>query len=60
MMLFGAQPKELTKALALYAAAAPAGGTAGVFLGGVLTEWASWPWVCYVNTAIALLLLGVT
>ena len=28
-----------TKALALYGAAAPAGGTAGVFLGGVLTEW---------------------
>ena len=35
---------ELPKALALYGAAAPAGGTAGVFLGGVLTEYASWPW----------------
>ena len=32
--IFGATPKELTKALALYGAAAPAGGTAGVFLGG--------------------------
>ena len=38
MMLFGANPKELTKAFALYGAAAPAGGTAGVFLGGVITE----------------------
>src|SRR5688572_28028321 len=38
MMLFGNDPKELTKALALYGAAAPAGGTAGVFLGGVITE----------------------
>ena len=41
--IFGATPLELTKALALYGAAAPAGGTAGVFLGGVLTEYASWP-----------------
>src|SRR5215218_9142048 len=43
MMLFGSEPKELTKALALYGAAAPAGGTAGVFLGGVITEYLSWP-----------------
>ena len=54
MMLFGNNPKELTKAFALYGAAAPAGGTAGVFLGGVLTEWASWPWVFYVNIPIAI------
>jgi MFS family permease len=40
MMLFGSNPKELTKAFAIYGAAAPAGGTAGVFLGGVITE--SW------------------
>ncbi len=49
MMLFGAQPKELTKALALYGAAAPAGGTAGVFLGGVLTDVLSWEWVFFVK-----------
>ena len=60
MMLFGNEPKELTKALALYGAAAPAGGTAGVFLGGVITEWISWPWVFYVNIPIALLVLAVT
>ncbi|MFJ8645488.1 MFS transporter [Streptomyces sp. NPDC093546] len=58
MMLFGHDPKELGKALALYGAAAPAGGTAGVFLGGVFTEWASWPWVfvIYVPIGIATLL----
>src|SRR3954447_25794544 len=38
--VFGSTPKELTKALAVYGAAAPAGGTAGVFLGGVLTQFA--------------------
>jgi EmrB/QacA subfamily drug resistance transporter len=57
MQLFGHDPRELTKALALYGAAAPAGGTAGVFLGGVLTEWLSWPWVFYVNIPVGLAVL---
>jgi EmrB/QacA subfamily drug resistance transporter len=60
MMHFGGNPKELTKAFAIYGAAAPAGGTAGVFLGGVITEWVSWPWVFYVNIPIALLVLTLT
>jgi len=60
MMLFSHDPKELTKALALYGAAAPAGGTAGVFLGGVITEWVSWPWVFYINLPIAALVLAAT
>ena len=60
MMLFGHDPRELTRALALYGAAAPAGGTAGVFLGGVITEYLSWPWVFYVNLPIALIALIAT
>ena len=60
MMTFGSSPKELTKALALYGAAAPAGGTAGVFLGGVITEYLSWPWVFYLNVPIAVLVLLAT
>ncbi len=57
MMLFGSNPKELMKAFAFYGAAAPAGGTAGVFLGGVITEYASWPWVFYINVPIAVIAL---
>src|ERR671920_2496763 len=60
MMLFGQNPKELMKAFAIYGAAAPAGGTAGVFLGGVITEWISWPWVFFVNLPIAAFVLAVT
>ena len=59
MMLFGSDPKELMKAFAIYGAAAPAGGTAGVFLGGVITEWISWPWVFYINIPIALAVLAL-
>jgi MFS family permease len=31
-----------------------------VFLGGVITEWASWPWVFYVNLPIAVVALALT
>ncbi|MEU9829897.1 MFS transporter [Streptosporangium sp. NPDC048047] len=58
MMLFGHDPRELGRAMALYGAAAPAGGTAGVFLGGVVTEYLSWPWVfiLYIPIGVATLL----
>ncbi|MFF2275632.1 MFS transporter [Agromyces sp. NPDC058126] len=59
MVLFGGT-SELPRAFAVYGAAAPIGGTAGVFLGGVLTEYASWPWVFYVTVPIAALVIALT
>jgi EmrB/QacA subfamily drug resistance transporter len=58
--VFGSTPKELTKALAVYGAAAPAGGTAGVFLGGVLTQFVSWPWVFFINVPLAVAVVVLT
>ncbi|WP_432119695.1 MFS transporter [Streptomyces sp. bgisy032] len=60
MVLFAHDPRELGKAMALYGAAAPAGGTAGVFLGGVFTEWLSWPWVFVIYIPIGLATLAAT
>lgn len=59
MTLFGGTA-DLPRAFAVYGAAAPIGGTAGVFLGGVLTEYASWPWVFYATVPIALLVIILT
>ncbi|MGX1132119.1 EmrB/QacA subfamily drug resistance transporter [Streptomyces glaucescens] len=60
MILFAHDPRELGKAMALYGAAAPAGGTAGVFLGGVFTEWLSWPWVFIIYIPIGVATLAAT
>ncbi len=59
MAVFGGTP-QLPRAFAVYGAAAPIGGTAGVFLGGVLTEYLGWPWVFYVTVPIALAILLLT
>ncbi|WP_374009167.1 MFS transporter [Leifsonia sp. LS-T14] len=59
MLLFGGTP-QLPKAFAVYGAAAPIGGTVGVFLGGVLTEYASWPWVFYITVPIAAVVIALT
>jgi EmrB/QacA subfamily drug resistance transporter len=45
------------RALAVYSAVSGAGGSLGLVLGGVLTSWASWPWVFYVNVPIGALLV---
>ena len=56
--LFG-EPRELGKAMSIWGAAAPAGGTAGVFLGGVITEWISWRWTFLINVPVGLIVLAL-
>lgn len=57
MTLFSHNPKELTKALGFWGASAAAGGTAGVFLGGVITEWLSWNWTFLINIPVGIFAL---
>ncbi|HEV7329471.1 MAG TPA: MFS transporter [Flavisolibacter sp.] len=52
-------PKELGKALGFWGASAAAGGSAGVFLGGVITEWLSWRWVFLINIPVGLVVLAL-
>jgi EmrB/QacA subfamily drug resistance transporter len=45
---------ERNKALGIWGALAGAGGAVGVLMGGMLTEWAGWEWVLFVNVPIGL------
>jgi len=45
---------ERNRALGVWGAVAGSGGAAGVLLGGMLTEWAGWEWVLWVNVPIGL------
>jgi len=58
MRLFGHNGAELGKAFGFWGAAAAAGGTAGVFLGGIITEWLSWPWTFLINVPLGLLVMA--
>jgi len=45
---------ERNTALGVWGAVAGSGGAAGVLLGGVLTEYAGWEWVLFVNVPIGI------
>lgn len=44
---------ERAKAFGIFSALSGAGAAVGLLLGGMLTEWASWRWVLFVNLAFA-------
>jgi EmrB/QacA subfamily drug resistance transporter len=53
-------PTERNKAMGFWGAAAPAGGTAGVFLGGIITAYVDWSWVFLINVPIGIAVLALT
>jgi EmrB/QacA subfamily drug resistance transporter len=48
-----AEGRERNTALGVWGAVAGSGGAVGVLLGGMLTQWAGWEWVLFVNVPIA-------
>lgn len=48
------EPKERAKAFGVYGGISGGGAAAGLLLGGILTEYASWRWCLLVNVPIAL------
>ena len=52
--------RERTRALGIYSAVAMGGASLGLVLGGVITEWASWRWVLFINVPVGLAVLAVT
>jgi EmrB/QacA subfamily drug resistance transporter len=44
-----------TRAMGIWAAIAVGGGAVGMLLGGILTEYASWRWIFFVNIPVGLL-----
>ncbi len=49
-----AEGAERNKAMGVWGAVAGSGGAVGVLLGGMLTEWAGWEWVLFVNVPIGI------
>jgi EmrB/QacA subfamily drug resistance transporter len=48
---------ERTRALAWYSAVAGGGGSAGLVLGGMLTDWISWRWGMFINVPVGLVVM---
>jgi EmrB/QacA subfamily drug resistance transporter len=50
-----AEGAERNRAMGVWGAVAGSGGAAGVLLGGMLTQWAGWEWVLFVNVPVSAL-----
>ncbi len=50
-------PAPRARAIGIYSFMAAAGGSAGLFLGGVVTDVAGWRWAFFVNVPIGLVML---
>jgi EmrB/QacA subfamily drug resistance transporter len=48
------EPRDMAKAIGVYAFVASAGGAVGLLAGGVITQLIDWHWIFFVNVPIAL------
>jgi EmrB/QacA subfamily drug resistance transporter len=55
-----AEGKERIKALAIYSAVVTGGSSLGLVLGGMITQWASWRWVLFINVPIGIAVVVLT
>jgi len=53
------EPRERGRAFAIYSAVSAGGAAIGLLAGGLLTQYASWQWVFYVNAPIAAVLVAL-
>lgn len=54
IMLTFTEAKERARAFSLFGMINAVGGSAGLVVGGMLTEWLNWRWTMYVNIPVAL------
>ena len=52
--------RERIRALAIYSGVVTGGSSLGLVLGGLITQWASWRWVLFVNVPIGIAVIVLT
>src|SRR5881275_168398 len=60
MMNLFTEPAERAKAMGIFGFVAAGGGSIGVLLGGVLTDWLDWHWIFLVNLPIGAGVFGLS
>jgi EmrB/QacA subfamily drug resistance transporter len=52
--------RERVRALAIYSGVVTGGGSLGLVLGGLITQWLSWRWVLFINVPIGIAVVVAT
>ncbi|GAC1321499.1 MAG: DHA2 family efflux MFS transporter permease subunit [Thermoleophilaceae bacterium] len=60
MMNMFTEPRERAKAMGVFGFVASGGGSIGVLLGGVLTNWLDWHWIFLVNLPIGAIVVSLS